>query len=262
MISSSKLTCMPIILRSPIVRAMSQSSINGGSAYASLRNQVRKVEPENYLCGSLMPSRARDSFFVMRAFNAEVAAVRDATRGTVATARVRMAFWRDVIDCAFRSGGGSVSGAAGAHPLAAPLAAAIHAHSHTRRWLDRLVDARDADLDGLPHATVASLEAYAEATHSSLLYLSLESVGVRDVHADHAASHIGKAAGLANVIRGLPVHARLGQRYFPDDLLTKVSQECKTLTLLYFITNVLTNDPFPLPSFSFHHPHTHFRSMD
>ena len=192
------------------------------STFASLRSRVRAAEPENYLCGSLMPSRARDSFFVMRAFNAEIAAVRDATRGTVATARVRMGFWRDVIDHAFRSGGVSATGAAGAHPLSKPLSAAIAAHSHTRRWLDRLVDARDADLDGIPPTTLAALEAYSEATHSSLLYLSLEAVGVRDVHADYAASHIGKAAGLANVIRGLPLHARLGQRYMPDDILLKV----------------------------------------
>lgn len=202
-----------------------RACMSSSTAYASLRERVRSIEPENYLCGSLLPSSARDSFFVMRAVNAEVASIRDATRGSASTARVRMAFWRTLIDAAFRRGGSegdSSLSAVSKHPLAAPLSDAVRIHSHTKRWLDRLVDARDADLDGVPPQTVLALETYAEMTHSSLLYLSLEAVGVRDVHADHAASHIGKAAGLANVIRGLPVHARLGQRYMPDELLEKV----------------------------------------
>ena len=201
-----------------------RACMSSSTAYASLRERVRTIEPENYLCGSLLPSSARDSFFVMRAINAEVASIRDATRGSASTARVRMAFWRTLIDAAFRRSGSEDSSlsAASKHPLAAPLSDAVRIHSHTKRWLDRLVDARDAYLDGVPPPTVLALETYAEMTHSSLLYLSLEAVGVRDVHADHAASHIGKAAGLANVIRGLPVHARLGQRYMPDELLEKV----------------------------------------
>ena len=39
--------------------------------------------------------------------------------------------------------------------------------------------------------------------------------------ADEAASHIGKAAGLGTVLRALPVHARLGQRYVPDDVMAR-----------------------------------------
>ena len=35
------------------------------------------------------------------------------------------------------------------------------------------------------------METYAENTASALLYLTLESCGVKNVNADHAASHIG-----------------------------------------------------------------------
>ena len=34
--------------------------------------------------------------------------------------------------------------------------------------------------------------------------------------------HVGIAAGLATLLRGLPVHARLGQRYVPDEVLAAV----------------------------------------
>ena len=54
---------------------------------------------------------------------------------------------------------------------------------------------------------------------SSLLYLALEAAGVRDTHADHCASHIGKAAGIVTAIRGMAVHAALEQTYIPRDVL-------------------------------------------
>jgi len=44
------------------------------------------------------------------------------------------------------------------------------------------------------------------------------------VHADHAASHIGKAQGLATLIRAVPYHARKDNVYLPTDLMIKVKQ--------------------------------------
>jgi len=192
------------------------------SFYATLRRRVRAGDADAYLCGSLLPSAARDAFFAVRALNLELAGVRDAARGNVPMARLRFAFWRDLVAEAFSGRAPAAGSPRTEHPLFAPLAASAARHRLTRRWLDRLIEAREADLEGRAPATVAALEAYAEATHGSLLYLTLEAAGVRDVHADHAASHIGKAAGLAMVIRALPLHARLGQRYVPDDVLAKV----------------------------------------
>lgn len=79
----------------------------------------------------------------------------------------------------------------------------------------------DAMSDG--PATLADLERYGEMTASSLLYLALEAVGVRDVAADHCASHIGKAAGLVTALRGLAPHAARGQVYMPLDVLARHS---------------------------------------
>lgn len=52
-----------------------------------------------------------------------------------------------------------------------------------------------------------ALEAYAEGTYSSLQYLSLEALGLQSAVFDHIASHIGKAAGISAVLRGMPVLA-------------------------------------------------------
>ena len=48
---------------------------------------------------------------------------------------------------------------------------------------------------------MADLESYAEATASSLAYATLEALGVRDLAADHAASHVGKAVALSTLLK-------------------------------------------------------------
>lgn len=59
-------------------------------------------------------------------------------------------------------------------------------------------------LGGVPFATIDALETYAENTYSSLSYLALESFHRRSLTLDHIASHIGKASGIAAVLRGMP----------------------------------------------------------
>ena len=65
---------------------------------SALRELVRQGDVEGHLCGSFMPTAARESFYAVRALNIEVASVRDATRGNVAAARLRLGFWRSVVD--------------------------------------------------------------------------------------------------------------------------------------------------------------------
>ena len=70
-----------------------------------------------------------------RALNLELAVIRDATRANVATAGLRFAFWREVVESACGDGRHP-------HPLTAQLAAAVTKHNHTKRFLDRIIDAR------------------------------------------------------------------------------------------------------------------------
>lgn len=75
-------------------------------------------------------------------------------------------------------------------------------------------------MDGNPPRTLADLEAYAEATAGSLLQLTLEACGAGGhPAAAAAAAHVGRAVGIANALRALPVLARQGQRYVPDDVM-------------------------------------------
>lgn len=42
--------------------------------------------------------------------------------------------------------------------------------------------------------------------------------GVKDVHADHAASHIGKAQGITTCLRATPYHSGRRKVYLPMDI--------------------------------------------
>uniref|UniRef100_A0A3Q2TBY6 NADH:ubiquinone oxidoreductase complex assembly factor 6 n=1 Tax=Fundulus heteroclitus TaxID=8078 RepID=A0A3Q2TBY6_FUNHE len=75
----------------------------------------------------------------------------------------------------------------------------------------------EKDLDDRAYRNLQELEKYSENTQSSLLYLLLECL-VKNVHADHAASHIGKAQGIVTCLRATPYHSSRRKVYLPMDI--------------------------------------------
>ncbi len=65
------------------------------------------------------------------------------------------------------------------------------------------------------------------APGAQVLHLQLAAAGVKDSSADHAASHLGKAVGIATVLKGSAHHASQRRSYLPLDLCAAhgVSQE-------------------------------------
>ena len=54
------------------------------------------------------------------------------------------------------------------------------------------------------------LENYAEFAHSSISYLLLELLGLKDdIELQYAASHFGVSSGLVTLLRGYPYHASM-----------------------------------------------------
>ncbi|GAB5031962.1 nadh dehydrogenase complex assembly factor 6 [Nannochloropsis oceanica] len=172
---------------------------------------VKQHDFDAYLCGLLVPTPSRRAFFALRAFNVETALIKDVARGNALPGQMRMQWWREVIGAIYQD-------KSPAHPVARALAEAVQAHNLTRRWLDRLLEARLQDLDNIQPTTMADLEDYAEHTASSLLYLTLESLGVQHQTADHAASHVGKATGITTLLRATRYHAAQQSLYIPLEL--------------------------------------------
>ncbi|KAF4798047.1 NADH dehydrogenase (ubiquinone) complex I, assembly factor 6 [Turdus rufiventris] len=136
------------------------------------------------------------------------------------TGLMRMQFWRDAVE--------GIYGDNPPHqPVAAELWKAVKRHNLTKMWFMKIIDEREKNLDDRAYRNIQELETYAENTQSALLYLTLETLGVRDIHADHAASHIGKAQGIVTCLRATPYHCTRRKVFLPMDIcmLHGVSQE-------------------------------------
>ncbi|XP_024917292.1 NADH dehydrogenase (ubiquinone) complex I, assembly factor 6 isoform X2 [Cynoglossus semilaevis] len=133
---------------------------------------------------------------------------------------MRMEFWKTAIEEIYRD-------QAPQQPVTVELWRAVKKHQLTKRWFLRMITEREKDLDDRAFRNIQELESYSENTQSSLLYLLLETLGVKNVHADHAASHIGKAQGVVTCLRATPYHSSRRRVYLPMDICLKhtASQE-------------------------------------
>ncbi|XP_030109765.1 NADH dehydrogenase (ubiquinone) complex I, assembly factor 6 isoform X8 [Mus musculus] len=133
---------------------------------------------------------------------------------------MRMQFWKKAVEDMYCDNPPH-------QPVAIELWKAVKKHNLTKRWLMRIIDEREKNLDDKAYRSMQELENYAENTQGSLLYLTLEVLGVKDLHADHAASHIGKAQGIVTCLRATPYHSSRRQVFLPMDVCVQhgVSQE-------------------------------------
>lgn len=103
------------------------------------------------------------------------------------------------------------------------------------RWLERSLEARYSDIvNGAHFEDYAALENYAEMSHSSLLYLLLEILGVdrQEKEIQYAASHVGVSSGIAALLRSHAYHARIVSRL--DVTADKIT--IKPTKMLYMTT--------------------------
>ncbi|XP_053414907.1 NADH dehydrogenase (ubiquinone) complex I, assembly factor 6 isoform X2 [Nycticebus coucang] len=190
-------------LPGPIMSGRSVAAASGQGALGTdhyCLELLRKRDYEGYLCSLLLPAESRSSAFALRAFNVELAQIKDSvSEKTIGLMRTQ--FWKKTVEDIYCD-----------NPPHQPVAIEL--------W-------KEKNLDDKPYRNIQELENYAENTQSSLLYLILEILGIKDLHADHAASHIGKAQGIVTCLRATPYHGSRRKVFLPMDIcmLHGVSQE-------------------------------------
>ncbi|WP_448187697.1 phytoene/squalene synthase family protein [Azospirillum sp. sgz301742] len=174
--------------------------------------EVRRYDNDRFLISLFAPADRRESLFALSAFNLEIAKTREVVSEPM-LGQMRLQWWRDGIDAAYAGDPVPV------HAVVQPVAAAIAAHGLTRDHFDRLIDAREADLDDEPPASMACLVNYAEVTSAPLVLLGLETLGVRDAAAAEAGRHAAIAYALVGLLRAVPHLARRNRVLLPADRL-------------------------------------------
>jgi NADH dehydrogenase [ubiquinone] 1 alpha subcomplex assembly factor 6 len=172
---------------------------------------VRRHDRNRYQTALFAPAACREALFALYAFNYEIARARESVTQP-ALGRIRLEWWRENVAAAYSDG------PVRRHPVVEALTAVIREAGLTRAHLDRLIDAREADFDDEPPASLAALEDYAEGTSSRLVYLALEAAGVRHGTAVEAAYHVGIAYALSGLLRALPLRTGTARSIVPVDI--------------------------------------------
>jgi NADH dehydrogenase [ubiquinone] 1 alpha subcomplex assembly factor 6 len=175
---------------------------------------VRRHDRDRYQTVLFAPAARREALFALYAFNYEIARVRESVTEPM-LGQIRLQWWRENIAAAFE--GGPVRH----HPIVEALTGSIRELPMTRDHFDRLINARETDLDDQPPASLQTLEDYAEATSARLIYLALEVLGVHNSAAGEAAQDVGIAYALAGLLRAMAFHARAGRRLVPTDIVER-----------------------------------------
>lgn len=179
---------------------------------------VRRHDRDRFQTALFAPPEAREALFALYAFNYEVARIREIVREPM-LGRIRLQWWREAIDAA--CSGGAVR----AHPVVEAITATIRGRGLHRAALDRVIDARERDLDDAPHPDLAALETYAEGTAATVVDLALDILRVDTPAAREAARHVGIAYGLAGMLRALPFYAQRGRILIADGVAVKAVAE-------------------------------------
>ncbi len=173
--------------------------------------QVRQQDYDHYLCGLFAPEEARAGLYALYAFNAEIARTPEIVSEPL-LGRIRVQWWRDAIEGAFAGGGPH-------HQVVQALSDAIRRFSLAREPFDRVLGAREGDVENETIADYPALESYAAATAGSLTALSLACLGATDPLSLQAGQHVGIAYALAGLLRAVPFHAAQRRLYLPLDRL-------------------------------------------
>ncbi len=189
-----------------------------GEGLSYCAQELRARDRDRFLACLFAPAEQREALFALYAFNLEVAKTAEVVSEPM-LGQIRLQWWREALDQAY--GAGPLR----KHQVAAPLGAAIRAHGLERADFERLIDAREADLDPAPPADLAGLERYAADTSATLQGLALAILGVADDAAEAAARQVGIAWALTGLLRAVPFHARQKRLYLPEDHLAVAGVE-------------------------------------
>ncbi|KAL1930794.1 hypothetical protein VTP01DRAFT_10956 [Rhizomucor pusillus] len=201
------------------VRRYSSANDKLPAAVKYCSDSVRQRDYDAYLCIPFFPKELRTAQYAIRAFNVELASIRESVSNPT-IGKMRMQFWKDAIDNIYK-------GKAPQQPIAIALEDALKTCKLSSMWFKRIISERTTNLDDHQFMTIKDMESYSENTASSLLYLHLESLGIKDVNADHALSHLGKTIGITTFLRSIPFHLSQKRLVLPAEITAKynISQE-------------------------------------
>jgi 15-cis-phytoene synthase len=184
-------------------------------AYLTCAELVKNHDTDRHLAALFAPADRRPHLHALHAFCLEIAAIRARVSEAV-PGEIRLQWWREAL-------AGERAGEATANPLSAALLATISENRLPLQPFLDLIDARVFDLYDDPMPDQATLDGYLAETSAAPIRLATLVLGRgEDKGGAEAAGHAGMALGLVTLLQAFPWHARRGQVFIPEALLTVV----------------------------------------
>jgi phytoene/squalene synthetase len=177
--------------------------------------QIRRFDRDRYLTVVAAPQRTAADLAVLYAFNLELALVRDSVSESM-LGRIRLQWWREAIAEVYEA-------RPRRHAVLESLAALHGRTPLSRTYFDRMIDARESELDEVMPTDLPALESYADATAGDLLRLAAEAAGL-DPASGHLAPlirHAGIGFGLSGIARATLYLAHRRRTLLPESLQQK-----------------------------------------
>jgi phytoene synthase len=172
-------------------------------------DEVRAHDHDRFLTLLFAPPLKRLALIALYAFNLEIARVAETVNEPM-MGHIRLQWWRETLE-------GLPRGETRGHAAAVAL---HEADAYSPAALAALADARERDLSEDVFEDMGALEAYAEATSSSVMRLAAQALDAEKAEAAREAiRHAGIAYALTGLLRALPLHASQGRLMLPADIL-------------------------------------------
>jgi phytoene synthase len=137
-----------------------------------ISDTVRRADEDRWLASRFAPAEVRPKLEALYALNNEIARTAQVVT-QAAIGDIRLAWWREAIGEIYDDK------PVRAHPVLSAFAAAQNGAAWPRVLLERLIEARGADLDAQPFSDWGAFDAYIDATAGNVVRLALIACGAR-----------------------------------------------------------------------------------
>ena len=188
------------------------SGVRDHSGLSYCGQLVKDHDPDRFLLSMFLPPVSRESVWSLCAFNYEISKTREVVSEST-LGLMRLQWWRDAIKNLYEQD--TVLD----HEVLKPLADTIKKHDLPREQMDKLLYAREFDLEDVLPGNLEGLMNYADFTTQPLFELIIKAT--EDDPAQYVMQPIAINYALAGILRATVFYAQQHRVYLPEDLMQK-----------------------------------------
>ena len=144
----------------------------------NVKDRLLAVDPDRYRAALFAAAPERDALHVLYAFHYELAKIPELVSEPL-LGQIRYQWWRDVIEEIY------TDMPVRAHEITTPLAHILRKRDVPRYHIDRLIHARERDMDGHGFPDIKSAQTYAKETSGTLMQIAAHIIGGEPVSYTH-----------------------------------------------------------------------------